>query len=82
VNKGRFEILSLADDAQERFEQLIDLVRGRGQQAFSVNPIKPDNGDPAATNASFNRGEAFDESLLSDEQALEPDMPVLGLAAS
>ncbi|MBX2850289.1 MAG: M56 family metallopeptidase, partial [Phycisphaeraceae bacterium] len=47
VNKGRFEILSLADDAQERFEQLIDLVRGRGQQAFSVNPIKPDNGDPA-----------------------------------
>lgn len=82
VMKGQFEVLSVADDAQERFKFLIDLVheQGRDHDVLSIKPTAAINDELTAANISASDTRSVESQSLG-EQEFNTEMSVFGLAA-
>lgn len=73
VMRDQFQVLSVADDAQERFKLVIDLVRERkqNQDALSIKAADPEHTEPAAISVSTSDQDAFENQSFG-EQARKP----------
>jgi beta-lactamase regulating signal transducer with metallopeptidase domain len=79
TKRAQFEIISLADDAQERFKGLINLVheRARNKDAISIKPPAIKRDEPAAIHETTSDAGAIQTRSI-DEQARKSATLVMG----